>query len=390
MKLLVSCLLAAFVFFSCKKQDTSNSNGNNNNNPNPTVQKGTVAGKVVTPNNKTVVKNAIVFVAEGATIYSTFTDVNGNFSLEAPIGQKILNIQSGTGKIFRTTMNVTIEAQKTTAVTSPITLTQVASLAYVPGSFDKIQTILMDSLGYTATLIQPGDLHVASTVTQYNAIFINCSGSISVDYVQDSVLANYVANGGSLYVSDYAVAMLIGAWNGATCPGMRAWGFIPDTKLCTERIGTTGFVNNAPIVYPALQTYLNKATMNIKYDLSQWETVQNYDTAFWQVMVKHPANMKPLLMRTANFTNSSAGTIPIGSTNNNMVTICHKPPGTTPVTITIPSATLSVHLAHGDSMGSCNSTNGAGRIYFTTFHNEPNGLISPDMKQILDYIILNL
>jgi len=130
--------------------------------------------------------------------------------------------------------------------------------------------------------------------------------------------------------------------------------------------------------------------MNIKYDLTQWETVQNYDTAFWEVMVKHPATFKPLLLRTANFTNASAGTISIGTSNASMATICHKPVGTTPVTITIPTSALSAHLAHGDSMGSCNSTNGAGRIYFTTFHNEPNGLISSDMKQILDYIILNL
>ena len=386
MKLLTTCLLAVFLFFNCKKQDTTTDN--NNNNP---VPKGIITGKVVTPNNKTAVRNAVVFIADGATVYSTYTDVNGSFSLEAPSGQRVLNIQSGTGKIFRTTMNVTVEAQKTTAVAvNPVQLTQVASLAYVLGTFDKIQTILMDSLGYTATMINSNDLHFANTVSQYNAIFINCSSNVPVDYVQDSVLANYVANGGSLYVSDYAVSALTGTWNSGTCPGMRAWGFIPDNKLCTERIGPVTIINNAPIVSPFLQTYLNKTTMNIKYDLVQWEMIQNYDTAFWEVLVKHPATQKPLLIRTSNFTNASAGTIPIGSSNNNYVTICHKPQGTTPVTITIPLAMLTAHLAHGDSIGSCNSTNGAGRIYFTTFHNEPNGLISPDMKNILDYIILNL
>jgi hypothetical protein len=379
--------MAAFLFFSCKKQDTGPDN-NNNNNPAP---KGTITGKVVTPNNKTAVRNATVFVADGVTIYSTFTDVNGNFSLEVPAGQRVVNIQSGTGKIFRTTMNVMVEENKTTAVAaSPIQLTQVASLAFVPGSFDKIQTILIDSLGYTATMINSNDLHIANTVSQYNAIFINCSSNVPVDYVQDSVLANYVANGGSLYVSDYAVSVLTGTWNGATCPGMRPWGFIPDNKLCTERTGIVTTINNAPIVSPFLQTYLNKTTMNIRYDLVQWEVIQNYDTAFWEVLVKHPGTQKPLLIRTGNFTNGSAGSIQIGSTNNNMATICHKPQGTTPVTITVPVATVTSHLAHGDSMGSCQSTNGAGRIYFTTFHNEPNGLISPDMKHILDYIILNL
>ena len=73
----------------------------------------TVTGKVVTPNNKTAVINATVFIADGVTIYATYTDVNGNFSLEAPAGQRVLNIQSGTGKIFRTTMNINVEAEKT-------------------------------------------------------------------------------------------------------------------------------------------------------------------------------------------------------------------------------------------------------------------------------------
>jgi hypothetical protein len=387
MKLLLYCLMAAFLFFSCRKQDTPTDN-NNNNNPAP---KGTITGKVVTPNNKTAVRNATVFVADGATVYSTFTDVNGNFSLEVPAGQRVVNIQSGTGKIFRTAMNVTVEENKSTAVAvNPIQLTQVASLAYVHGIFDKIQAIIIDSLGYTATMITYNDLHYTNIVSQYNAIFINCSGTVPVDYVQDSVLANYVANGGSLYVSDYALNTLIGAWNGSSCPAMRLSGFIPESKLCAERTGTPTTINNASIVSPFLQTYLNKNTMNIKYDLGQWESIQNYDTAFWEVLVKHPATMKPLLIRTSHFTNGSAGTIPIGSTNTNMATICHKPVGTTPVTITVPLSSLASHLAHGDSMGSCQSTNGAGRIYFTTFHNEPNGLISPDMKNILDYIILNL
>src|SRR5215203_5533972 len=142
MKLFTFCLLAALLFFSCKKQDNAADSGNSNNNNN-ILQKGVITGKVVTPNNKTAVRNAIVFIADSGKIYSTFTDVNGSFSLEAPAGQRVINIQSGTGKIFRTTLNVTIEAQKTTAIaTGAVQLNQVASLAYVYGSFDKIQSIL--------------------------------------------------------------------------------------------------------------------------------------------------------------------------------------------------------------------------------------------------------
>ena len=388
MKRLSLYLLMVSLFFSCKKQDAP---------PDPvvdpvtTLPKGRVTGKIVAANNKTAVRNAVVFIAHNARIYHTYTDVNGQFNLEAPAGNQVLNIQAGSGRIFRTQLNVQVIADQVTAVASnAITLTQVATLAYVPGTYDKIEAILMDSLGYTATMINSSALHSVSALSQFNAVFINCSSNMQVDWLQDSVLATYVANGGSLYTSDYAVATLIGTYGGS-CPGPRPGGFIPDAKLCTQRIGTVGMLYNAPLVSSSLQTYLNKNQMDVKFDLGAWESVMNHDTAFWEVMVRHPVSQAPLLIRTNSFTNGTAGTVSIGSSaNNNMVTICHKPSGTTPVTITIPAADLGLHLAHGDTQGSCQSANGAGRIYYTTFHTQPNGLISPDMKHILDYIILNL
>jgi hypothetical protein len=393
MKLLPFCLLAVLAITSCQKKDAASNNNNPDPTPTPTpaTPKGIITGKVVAANNVTAVRNATVFIADGANIYHTFTDVNGKFSLEAPAGQRELHIQSGTGKIFRTKMSVTVEAQKTTEISSSaVKLTQVASLAFVPGTYDKIQAILMDSLGYTAVPITPNELHVVSAISQFNAVFINCSSNMQTDYVQDSVLAAYVANGGSIYASDWAVAALIGT-NVGSCPAWRPGGFIHDTLLCAQRMGQSGMVYGANISSPSLETYLSKNWMNVNYDLGSWEAVMNYKPAFWEVMVRHPQTQAPLLMRTSSFTNGSAGTINIGTNvNNSVVTVCHKPTGTTPVTITIPASDLLMHMGHGDSFGSCQSANGAGRIYYTTFHTQPNGLISPDMKHILDYIILNL
>lgn len=390
MRPILACLLFTFLVISCKK-NTDVTADPANPTPTPTLPMGTVTGKVVVANNTTPVRNALVFISYGSTIYHTYTDVSGKFSLKAPAGQRVLNIQSGSGKIFRTQLNITVEANQVLPVSADaVKLTQVASLAFVYGIYDEIQTILMDSLGYNASMINYNDLHSLNTITQYNAIFINCSSGIQTDWLQDSVLASYVANGGSLYVSDWAVSGLIGTPAGS-CPAPRPGGFIPDSKLCTQKIGNSGMLYNANIVSPSLQTYLNKNTMDVKYDLGSWETVMNYDTAFWEVMVKHPATNAPLLIRTSNFTNATAGNINIGgAANTSMVTICHKPQGSSPITLTIPISDLAFHMAHGDSMGSCSSANGAGRIYFTTFHTEPNGLISPDMKHILDYIILNL
>lgn len=380
------CLIVFLIFFGCKKQDVPS-----NINTNPVVSKGIITGNVVAANNKTAIRNAIVFIADSAIIYHSYTDVNGNFTLEVPAGQHSLQIQSGSGKIFRTKMNVIVEANKTLPVsTSAVQLNQVASLAVLPGNYDKIEAILIDSLGYTASMISSNTLHVVSAISQFDAVFINCSSGIHTDWVQDSVLATYVANGGSIYASDYAVAALIGTYGGY-CPGPRQGGFIDDSKLCTQRIGSSGMIYNASIVSVPLQTYLNKNFMDVKFDLGTWESVMNFDVSFWEVLVKNPATQAPLLIRTNSFSNSTAGSVNIGSSlNNNMVTICHKTVGSAPITITIPSSDLAMHLSHGDSQGACQSVNGAGRIYYTTFHTQPNGLISPDMKHILDYIILNL
>lgn len=379
--------LAAFLFlYSCKKQDIPDGNITI-----PEIEKGIITGKIVAANKKTAVRNAIVFITDSSNVYSTYTDINGNFSLEAPAGLQKLHIQSGSGNIFRTDINVIVVAKTTTAIsTEAIQLNQVSSLAYIPGTYDKIEAILIDSLGYSATEINYAALNSINLIKGFSAIFINCTSGMNSDWLKDSVLAVYVANGGSLYTSDYAVSSLIGMV-APPCPNPRPGGFIGDSLLCTQRIGTSGTLNNASITSPTLQTYLNKNTMNVKFDLGSWESVQNFNSNFWEVMVTHPTTNAPLLLRTENYTNSSAGSVVVGpGSNNNMVTICHKPQGSLPVTITIPQSELAFHLAHGDSQGSCNSVNGAGRIYYTTFHNHPNGLISSDMKHILDFIILNL
>lgn len=383
MKQITFLLFACILFAGCKKSVNDGSND--------VVAKGTVTGKVVAANNRTVVRNAVVFVDVNGTVYATRTDVNGSFSLDAPAGERVLNIQSGSGNIFRTKLNVTIEAQKTIAVSAnAVKLTQVASLAYVAGTFDKIESILIDSLGYSATAITQNDLEDVNNIIQYNAIFIDCTATMIGDSLRDVALGNYVANGGSLYVSDWAVESLIGM-SGPVCPAPRPGGFIDDSKLCTERIGSSGLISSCTIVSPDLQAYLNKTTMDINYDLGVWESVQNYDATFWEVMIKHPTTNAPLLIRNGSYTNPNRGTLHIGgTTNNDMVTICHKPQGTTPVTITVSQNAVAAHMAHGDALGSCENSIGSGRIYFTTFHNEPNGLISSDMKNILDYIILNL
>lgn len=386
--LLYFFLLPAFLLAitRCKKHDSGdNSTGSGN---------GIITGKVVAGNNTTPISQAHVFIEAGATIYSSFSDVNGNFSLEAPSGLRTLNIQTGNGHMFRTTLNVTIKPDESISIpNNKIKLNQVANLAFVAGEYDRIQTILVDTLGYTITAITTAAFQNIGNIIQYDAIFINC-GNASIqpmNAVRDQNLATYVANGGSLYVSDYAVQCLTGMVNYLPCPNNRSGGFLPDSLLCTDRLGAVSTISNAAVVSSSLQAYLNKTQISVEYDLATWEQIFHASGGFWEVMVRNPANNQPLMIRTNQYTNNTRGTVSVGTQNNNgWVTICHRRPNGTLVTITINANALQAHLAHGDTIGECGNPNESGRIYYTTFHNAHNGQTGPDVKNILEYMILNL
>lgn len=352
------------------------------------VAKGTIVGKVVAADNITPIKNASVFIDSKGKIYLTKTNNLGEYSLLAPIGNQKLFIQSNNGKMFRTVLNVTIKENITTSLPSA-KLAQVAKLGFVSGSYDKIEEIIVNSLGYTALPIT--NLNNFNSLLQYDAIFLNCSSSITLNSTISLNLANFVSNGGSLYVSDWAVAYLIGSnVSGAICPYVRPDGFIPDNTICATRSGIKTIMDSALITSADLSTYLNKQAININYDLPMWEQINSVDTAFWEIMVRNPSNGLPLLVRTNKFTNSSAGNYNVGAYDSTYVTICHNEQGLAiPWNLTINKADLPLHLAHGDNVGGCANIN-AGRIYFTTFHNEAGGVINNDTKEILKYVILNL
>jgi hypothetical protein len=344
-------------------------------------------------NNAIPIRNAHVFILDGEKMYASRTDMNGSFTLEAPAGRQQLNIQTGNGHMFRTTMDVTITANQTTALPGPaISLNQVANLAYIKGDYDKIEQILTDTLGYSATQIHTSDFAHISNIAQYDAIYINCGDpyALPMNPQFDQTLATYVANGGSLYVSDWAVSCLNGNVIYTPCPAPRPGGFIPDSLLCTRQTGFPTAYNSSPVVSPSLQAYLNKTHIFVSYNLPSWEHINIAHPAFWEVMVTNPGN-EPLFIRSDKYSDNSRGTVNIGtSNNNNWVTICHKPAGSNPVTITIPISALPAHLAHGDAVGACGNEDGSGQIYFTTFHNAHNGQIGADVKNILQYMILNL
>ena len=379
--------LSAMLFISCKKDSL----------PDSSVPLGTIIGKIVAANHTTAIKVATVFITDNGQSYITQSDATGSFVLQAPAGNRHLTIQTGDGSMFRTEMDVVIIEGQTTEISSQaVQLNQVANLAYIAGNYDKIENILIDTMGYTATPLTWAMLNDLPTITPYDAIFINCTTETDmqgVTSITDNNLADYVANGGSLYVSDWANRSLVGKHNASSdpCNVERVGGFIADSLLCVRRTGTVSTVANASITSLSLQAYLNKTTIDqIVYNLPIWEQINYVDNNFWETMVTDPVGAA-LLIRTNQYTNPTRGTLNIGTTaNSGYSLVCVTGTGSQHYSLSVRNSDVSALLSNGATMGSCDNTNGSGRIYYTTFHNEPNGVIGADIKNILEYVILDL
>jgi len=342
---LVTIFVASISLLSCKKDE-----------PTAIVKTGSISGFVYSKKGGKL--GAVKVYIQDNPSYATYSNKDGFFMLNAPLGAHKLVIQSGNGHIFMSLVNViVIENQNLTLTPQQTILNQVGSLAYITGSYDKIQTIIIDSLGYTATQIQVSSLDSFSNISAYQAIFLNCGKSEMLDSLKYANLEHFVSNCGSIYASDWAVEYLTGDNNfksnfvrtkGSntylspkqtnTCTP-KIGGFINDSLLCTMKVGQSGIIDSIDIVSPAIQTLLGKTKMTIHYDLGSWEVIQQLGPQFSVLLQDNTAsNYGPLAV-----------------------------------------------LLHYNS--SCTQ---GGNILYTTFHNEPQSGVSPDVQKILQYFILNL
>lgn len=358
------------------------------------MKTGKVSGKVISQNGSKPIGGASVFTFdEKYKIYHTFSDSDGNFTLEAPAGARTVYIQTGNGSNFRTEISATIKDNETVNLTTNETkLNQVAKIAYVKGSYDKIEDIITN-LGYTATEITNADLANINTLAQYDIIFLNCGSrnyavNQSLYPVIDTNLAIFVANGGSIYASDWDVAYLVGGTNSTDNCGVSG-GFVPDPKLCSKNIGSSGLVA-ASVNNAGLTAALGFNSLNINYDLASWQKIITYDSAYWEVLVKDATTNDALMLRTNQFTATGIPTTPIGNApNTNFTTVCITLPGNIQISISVPTVAVPYLVALGATVGPCSGASGSGYIYYTTFHNHATGNIG-NAGVILQYVIVNL
>lgn len=358
------------------------------------IKTGKLTGKVMSKNGTKPIGGASVFTFDDQyKIYYTTSDADGNFSLEAPTGNHTIHIQTGNGSNFRTEISANVkENENLNLDVSQTKLNQVAKIAYVKGSYDKIEDIIQ-TLGYAATEITTNDLANLTTIAQYDIIFLNCGSRINYSNTAlyaaiDTNLATFVANGGSIYASDWDVAYLVGGTNNTNNCSL-AGGFVPDSKLCSKNIGNSGVVG-ATVNNNGLSTALGFNTLGIDYDLGSWQKIINYDPSYWEVLVKETATNDALMIRTNHFTATGIPNTTIGNApNTTFTTVCISLPGNIQISISVPQALVPYLVALGATVGPCSGSSNSGYIYYTTFHNHASGNIG-NAGVILQYVILNL
>ncbi|MCX8525441.1 carboxypeptidase-like regulatory domain-containing protein [Chryseobacterium formosus] len=359
-----------------------------------TIKTGKISGRVMSQNGSKSIGGASVFTFdEKYKIYYTTSDSDGNFTLEAPVGNHTIHIQTGNGSNFRTEISATIKDNETLSLNASQTkLNQVAKIAYVKGNYDKIENIIQN-LGYNATEITNADLANITAIAQYDIIFLNC-GSRNYNSNQslypaiDANLAIFVANGGSIYASDWDVAYLVGGTDNTTSCSLPG-GFVPDTKLCSTNTGSSGIIP-ATVSSSGLSTALGFNTLNIDFDLGSWQKITNYDPTYWEVLVKETSSNNALMIRTNHFTATGIPATPIGNApNTTFTTVCITLPGNIQISLSVPTAAVPYLVALGATVGPCSGSTNSGYIYYTSFHNHATGNIG-NAGVILQYVILNL
>ena len=252
---------------------------------------GVVEGVVTAANGTTPIQGALVrlaspapappggsvpgfsSVAAGTSNYEgpeATTDNEGRFVLEGvPVGPQLLVATRG---VFQAQIPVLVVAGATVEA-APLALDATGRLAYVPGEFDDIQSIVRNELGTELDEIDFADLANPAVTSQYRFIFINCGADFDVIDVSALVdnLRNYLASGGALYVSDLELWLVEALFPGDVQGGAD---------------GDEGGVT-AEVVSPTLRDFLpgNPQTVNIMFNLDGWDAVTEH-SALAEVLLR--------------------------------------------------------------------------------------------------------
>ena len=249
---------------------------------------------------------ARVYVTVGTDVYETTTDENGAFTLNAvPAGSQTLHVEKGA---FRAVTDIVVVEGQVTRV-DQLCVAPSTTIAVVTGVFDAIENVLF-SMGFqpkaclpsgmagcpsqlypsgTVTLVKgmpdfAGDPEAAYYITdfldndallaQYDIVFFNCGLADEYYYSAPDTakqnLADYVTQGGSIYVSDRAYELLR-----VSFPGLLKWAppgnpqdWLGDRQRAWVGVAIPALA--ATITDVSLATAVGSASIDIVYDKAGW------------------------------------------------------------------------------------------------------------------------
>jgi len=339
----------------------------------PPVGSGTVVGRVCAPDGQTWLAGATVLAGDpNSPTSQTTTDAEGNYTLTGvPEGMQTITVRKNS---FTATYTVTVPANGT--VTVPVaecavipTSTRVAVLT---GLYDNVRCVLtgqsdpeaslaghvcsIPGLGLDPANVTSIDARNAAGVSAllgdyermrgFDIIFFNYG--IDVTRIPTSPqrgtyaanLRQFVEQGGSVYASDWAAAVVEQAF-----PEFVGWqnGSGTTESIDPAKVGAAGALT-ANVVDPGIRAALGQSTVELSFDLAVW------------VMMRQTALATRVYIR-GNPRQCAGCTCQPGATVNNV-----------PLTV-------------GFDVGQ-------GRVVFTSFHQERN--ITDDMLQVLNLLVFEL
>ncbi|MBP7126513.1 hypothetical protein KBD49_09140 [Myxococcota bacterium] len=273
---------------------------------------GTIAGVTCAPNLRNAVPYVKVWVdttdCNGMPHhYQTYSDAQGNFSLEVPCGTQTVWMEKNS---YRNSFTRWVDKGMTTTIRPAVGCfpSTAAKIAIVTGDWDDIGLIVGNHLrlkhtdfdgitggqGFTTVGAEQAVRFLTDLgrMSEFDIIFLNCSDSSSAIMEQHGVqvrknLEDFVRAGGSVYASDYAFSYLEGTWVSAMT--------FPNNPYLVGGHQTV----TATVTDPDLAAFLKKGTVSINFDLGPIVAVDSAgpgSIVHIEAMVKELGKVAPLMI----------------------------------------------------------------------------------------------
>jgi hypothetical protein len=341
---------------------------------------GVVKGRVCSPQARDWVAGAVVTLSaydcHGESIDLTaVSDMNGAFEIDrVPAGHWTISAEAGA---FMRTFAVDVQDGQTTSIPEDqLCVVQNVKIAVITGQGDHIETLLMN-LGINVDTFDGGSGYMTSAapfladlgrMRMYDLIFLDCAaatthGQVNLGPNASQIAANlhqYVVGGGSVYGSDWAVAILALAFPDVVQPKLSNGGTVSDPFATNQLIGYAPQTVMARVPDRGLATALNASQVSISFP-----DQSGARSSHWGLISMPGSGARILVESSVSTCDPDA-----------MYCDSRAAPGAS----TTASLAIAFKLTPQDQRG--------GNVFYTSFHNIAQQ--GNDVAAILKYIVFHL